>query len=407
MFDPRSGKQEQEIKIKPGAKIIALSREEYPGSTDRTLAILDKNNDLSIMVVKKYGSPSESKLLATMISTIMWHREAPMLACIKDGMLRIYYYPHILYLDTTLLDFTWEDRETISDLGRAPEILAFDSNRISIRKADGVLVVGTGAAFMSHIHRHANIGKFSEAKRICNYVNSKFAWGVTAGLAALKQELSIAEKCYSELGLHDKVLFIQDIKANSQDEPTRRSLLSILSGNMQDVENILLQNGRFQHAVELNMTCCNWERALELALQHNVLVESVLKGRKEYLADLKNQSEKIQLFIDTEKKLGTSTKKKTKVVAKKREKSAPSMESEEFNTSGSGDFSLQPNPMSLTSKVGKEPDSISGITEETNEDQQQMMESFALSRPPLKAASDKGGQNTAEEEKELQVDDFY
>lgn len=114
MFDPATGKQDQEIKIKHGAKIIALSREEYPGTTERTLAILDKNNDLSVMGVKKYGAPSERKLLATMISTIMWHREAPMLACIRDGMLRIYYYPQILYIDTTLLDFTWEDRETIS-----------------------------------------------------------------------------------------------------------------------------------------------------------------------------------------------------------------------------------------------------------------------------------------------------
>lgn len=57
------------------------------------------------------------------------------------------------------------------DLGRAPEILIFDSNRVSIRKADGVLVVGTSAAFMSHIHRHANTAKFTEAKRICSYVN--------------------------------------------------------------------------------------------------------------------------------------------------------------------------------------------------------------------------------------------
>lgn len=33
-----------------------------------------------------------------------------------------------------------------------------------------------------------------------------------AGLASWKQDLSLAEICYSELQLYDKVMFVQDIK---------------------------------------------------------------------------------------------------------------------------------------------------------------------------------------------------
>jgi hypothetical protein len=50
------------------------------------------------------------------------------------------------------------------------------------------------------------------------------------------------------------------LQASSNDEITRKALLYILSGNIPEAEKVLLQNGRIPHAVELNLTCCKFER---------------------------------------------------------------------------------------------------------------------------------------------------
>jgi hypothetical protein len=111
VFDPSSGKPLSDIKMKTEIKHIALARDNYPGTTERQLAILDVNLDLYTVVIRKFGSPADPQRLTTMVSSIMWHNEAPMIAVIKDGRLRIYYFPLILYIDGALLDFTWEDRD--------------------------------------------------------------------------------------------------------------------------------------------------------------------------------------------------------------------------------------------------------------------------------------------------------
>lgn len=149
-------------------------------------------------------------------------------------------------------------------------------------------------------------------------------------------------------------------------------------------------------------------RALELAMKHDVLVDAVLKSRKEYLADLKNQPETIQLFLDAEKKFGSTTKKKTKVVSKKREKiAAPTLDVEE----GSGDFSLQPTPASLSGKVDMDSSSMAGIANnDVIEESKLLDEQFSLSAPSNPRSNDANAgsrKNTFDVEKELEVDDFY
>lgn len=139
----------------------------------------------------------------------------------------------------------------------------------------------------------------------------------------------------------------------------------------------------------------------------------MLKARKEYLADLKIQSEKIQLFIDTEKKFGTSTtstatKKKTKVVTKKRERNVPSVEplGEDLNTSGY--FSLQPsNSLTMSGRPDKE-SSLTGINEESNPnlaDDSSLTRQYYSQTPKSSSAGKRSSK--VEAERELEVDDFY
>lgn len=113
LFDPATGKplNNDIIKMRHEVKQIALSQHDYPGISERTIGIVDKNRDLYLNVLKKFGATEQPRKLAVMVQSIFWHSESPVLAVIRDGKLRIYYYPNVIYIDPTLLDFTWEDKD--------------------------------------------------------------------------------------------------------------------------------------------------------------------------------------------------------------------------------------------------------------------------------------------------------
>lgn len=129
---------------------------------------------------------------------------------------------------------------------------------------------------------------------------------------------------------------------------------------------------------------------------------------------MKNQAETIQLFIDTERKLGSSTKKKTKATTKKRDKSAP-LNSDVGDVEGSGDFSLQ--PLSTPSLAKSE--TLVGLAEEDSpsidetKELRELEEQFSmanLQRTSGDSSSNQnnnGRQNVPDIEKDLEVEDFY
>jgi intraflagellar transport protein 80 len=317
LFDPTTGKSlnNDVIKMRHEIKQIALSQHDYPGISERTLAIVDKNRDLYLTMLKKFGAVDTPRKLAVMAQSIFWHTESPILAVIRDGKLRVYYYPNVIYIDPTLLDFTWEDKD-LPDLGRSPELLSYESNRISIRRPDGVVIVASASPFAAHLHSHAIHGKFVQARRICRYVNEKVLWGTMAGLCAWKGELDLAEICYAEIGHFDKVFFVQDIKENTPDEAVKKAQMALLSGGINESENILLQAGKISQAVQLNINCHRWERALELALKYKVEMENVLAARRYYLEAI-HHKETLSKFLEIQASPNQMSAKKSR----KREKS--------------------------------------------------------------------------------------
>lgn len=139
-----------------------------------------------------------------------------------------------------------------------------------------------------------------------------------------------------------------------------------------------------------------------------------MKSRKEYLADMKNQAETIQLFIDTERKLGSSTKKKSKGTTKKRDKSAP-LNSDVVEVEGSGDFSLQ----ALSTPSLAKSETLVGLAEEASpsidesKELRELEEQFSManlqrtSGDSSSKQNNTGRQNVPDIEKDLEVEDFY
>lgn len=63
----------------------------------------------------------------------------------------------------------------------------------------------------------------------------------------------------------------------------RNAEMSVLTGNHQDAENILLQAGLTFRAILLNVYLHQWERALDLAVTHKTHVDTVLAYRLKQL----------------------------------------------------------------------------------------------------------------------------
>jgi WD40 repeat protein len=113
IFDASSGKSLSDVKLLTPVKQIALSREDYPGIVDRQLALIDANQDLLFVLIKKFGSSVTPRRLTTSATSMIWHNDGPMLASIQDGILRLFYFPQVVYIDGALLEHTFEDREEL------------------------------------------------------------------------------------------------------------------------------------------------------------------------------------------------------------------------------------------------------------------------------------------------------
>jgi intraflagellar transport protein 80 len=111
VYDPLSGKPLQDIRLKAEAVQISLSQTEAAGPGERMLAIVDRNGDLYLVMVRRVGRLEHPKKLGMMIQSLIWHHEAPLLAVVRDSKLRVFYFPQVLFVDESLLDNTWEDKD--------------------------------------------------------------------------------------------------------------------------------------------------------------------------------------------------------------------------------------------------------------------------------------------------------
>jgi intraflagellar transport protein 80 len=81
----------------------------------------------------------------------------------------------------------------------------------------------------------------------------------------------------------EKVQFINTIK-NVPTEEGRSAELCLFRRRPEEAEAILLQAGLIFRAIETNVRLFNWDRALELAVQHKTHVDTVIYYRNIYLA---------------------------------------------------------------------------------------------------------------------------
>ncbi|XP_029472943.1 intraflagellar transport protein 80 homolog isoform X1 [Rhinatrema bivittatum] len=275
-------------------EIVEIALDQKGPTNERKIAFIDKNRDLYITAVRRFGREERVIKIGTMVHALAWSDTSNILCGLQDTRLTVWYYPNVIYVDKDLLTKTIFEKDA-SEFSKNPQIVSFVGNRVTIRRADGSLVHTNISPYPAILHEYVSTSKWENAVRLCRFVKEQTMWACLAAMAVANKDMTTAEVAYASIGDIDKVQYINSIK----DLPSKESKMAhilLFSGNIQDAEAILLQAGLIYQAIQVNINLYNWERALELAVKHKTHVDTVLAFRQKYLEDF-SKKETNQRFL--------------------------------------------------------------------------------------------------------------
>lgn len=259
--------------------IVQLALDQAGPASERRAAILDKNKDLFLVLVR--SSYKIFAKLAGQIQSFLWNSEENMIAAIQDTRLVVWYCPAANF-DRDLLRFSSMQYDS-ADLGKNPKLHDFVGNSVAIRRTDGSLLNIPISPYPIIIHSFVQNNKWRDALNLARLIDETSLWALLAVLASKinSDRLEIAEEAYAVIGQYDKVLYIQKIKNLSKAQ--QAAGVAILLGQNKLAESILLHNGMVYHAILNHITLYNWTSALDLATKHKTHIDTVLYMREKYL----------------------------------------------------------------------------------------------------------------------------
>ncbi|XP_066476290.1 intraflagellar transport protein 80 homolog isoform X3 [Tiliqua scincoides] len=324
LFEPLSGKPLGDGKpLSHKTEILEIALDQKGLANERKIAFVDKNRDLHITAVKRFGKEQKVFKIGTMVHTLAWNDTCNILCGLQDTRFTVWYYPNAVYVDKDLLPKTLYEKDA-SEFSKNPQVLSFVGCQVTIRRADGSLIHISVSPYPAILHEYVSNSKWEDAIRLCRFVKDQTLWACLAAMAVANKEMKTAEIAYASIGEIDKVQYISSIK----DLPSKESSLAhilLFSGNVQEAETLLLQAGLIYQAIQVNINLYNWERALELAVKHKTHVDTVLAYRQKFLDDF-GRKETNQRFLQYAEGLEVNWDKiKAKIeleIAKERERAA-------------------------------------------------------------------------------------
>ncbi|NXC47694.1 IFT80 protein, partial [Penelope pileata] len=284
IFDAVSGKPLGDGKpLTHKTEIVEIALDQKGLTNERKIAFIDKNRDLYITSVKRFGKEQKIVKIGTMVQTLAWNDTSNLLCGIQGTRFTVWYYPNTVYVDKDLLAKTLYEKDA-SDFSKNPHIVHFVGNQITIRRADGSLIHLNISPYPVILHEYVSSSKWEDAVRLCRFVKDQTMWACLAAMAVANKDMATAEIAYASIGEIDKVQYINFIK----DLPSKESRMAhmlLFSGNTQEAETLLLQTGLIYQAIQVNIDLYNWDRALELAVKHKTHVDTVLAYRQKFLED--------------------------------------------------------------------------------------------------------------------------
>jgi len=219
-----------------------------------------------------------------MTDSFAWNDSSDMITACSDGNLITFLYPNTVYVDRTLLGPSTTTLACPS-FGKAPQLLAFSSSRVTVRRSDGAVLTASCAQHMPMLYEFVTKGAWEEAVRLCRFVKEQAMWGALCGMALQANHLDTTEISLAALGVIDKlhyILYIKDIPSAA----ARNAELALFKRNPEEAEKILLQAQPplLYRAIKLNINLYRWERALELATLGKAHLDTVVGYRQRFLA---------------------------------------------------------------------------------------------------------------------------
>ncbi|KAL7842751.1 hypothetical protein SRHO_G00244400 [Serrasalmus rhombeus] len=284
LFDAQTGKAFGDGKtLTHKMEVMEIALDQCGPSSDRKIALIDKNRDLYLTSVRRLGREHSMHKIGTMVHTMAWNDSANILCGIQDSQFAVWYYPSAVCVDKDLLPKTLFTKDG-SEFSRTPHILNYVGTQVTVRRADGSLVYSSVSSYPTLLHEYTGSARWEDALRLCRFAKDQTLWACLAGMALANRELTTAEVAYAAIREVDKVQYINFIK----DLPSKESSLAhmlLFSGHVQEAEATLLQAGLIYQAIQIHINLYNWDRALELAVKHKTHVDTVLAHRQKFLQD--------------------------------------------------------------------------------------------------------------------------
>uniref|UniRef100_A0A8D1Q919 Intraflagellar transport 80 n=1 Tax=Sus scrofa TaxID=9823 RepID=A0A8D1Q919_PIG len=313
-------------------EILEIALDQKGLTNDRKIAFIDKNRDLYITSVKRFGKEEQIIKLGTMVHTLAWSDTCNILCGLQDTRFTVWYYPNTVYVDRDILPKTLYERDA-SEFSKNPRIVSFVGNQVTVRRADGSLVHISISPYPAILHEYVSSSKWEDAVRLCRFVKEQTIWACLAAMAVANQDMTTAEIAYAAIGEIDKVQYINSIK-NLPSKESKMAHMLMFSGNIQEAEIVLLQAGLVYQAIQININLYNWERALELAVKYKTHVDTVLAYRQKFLETFGKQ-ETNKRYLQYAEGLQIDWEKiKAKIemeITKERERSSSSQPSKNFS----------------------------------------------------------------------------
>ncbi|XP_063349936.1 intraflagellar transport protein 80 homolog isoform X1 [Pelmatolapia mariae] len=282
LFDALTGKALGDGKpLTHKQEVLEIALDQCGPSTDRKIALIDKNRDLYLTTVRHLGREPKICKIGSMVHSMAWNDAANILCGIQDSQLTVWYYPSVVFTDKELLPKTLYIKDG-SEFRRAPQVLNYIGTKVTLRQGDGSLVYSSVLPFPALLHEYSISARWEDALRLCCYAKDQSLWACLAGMAMANRELTTAEMAYAAIGELPRVQYINFLREQPSKESSLAHML-LFSGQVQEAEAAFLQAGLIYQAIQVNTDLYNWERALELAVKHKTHVDTVLAYREKFL----------------------------------------------------------------------------------------------------------------------------
>ncbi|XP_061639072.1 intraflagellar transport protein 80 homolog isoform X2 [Phyllopteryx taeniolatus] len=282
LFDALTGKPLCDGKsLTHKLEVVEIALDQCGPSTERKIALIDKNRDLYLTSVRYLGREPKICKIGSMIHSMAWNNVANILCGVQDNQLTVWYYPSAVFIDKELLPKTLYIKDG-SEFSLTPHILSYVDTKVRLRQRDGSLLYTSVPPYAVLLHEYSSSAHWEDALRLCRFAKEQSLWACLAAMAIANKELTTAEMAYAAIRELPRVHYINFIKQQPSKESSLAHLL-LFSGQVQEAEATLLQAGLIYQAIQVNIDLFNWERALELAVKHKTHVDTVLAYREKFL----------------------------------------------------------------------------------------------------------------------------